>query len=248
MDGPEKLKGNNITWMRQKTENLFFFSSIFAREREKKKIRNFSPKAPIQPRKRFWIFGSTQMEGRLPVPKRDGSPTKYEQKLARHMSAPRAIDHRDEKDFKSWFKKHWGYWVDTYEPTLGTGIGFPDLQILLPGSILQPIEMKVGEVTGKPGELRIMPREVRPSQVSWHKRYEIAGGHSFALIGFKTGLDKKTKAPQWRAFAVAGGRLSAWRGGYAIGSEAILINGASDQEFASRLVSFCTDFRANHFK
>lgn len=176
------------------------------------------------------------------MPKRDGSPTRGEARLLGINvvipdSRSRARGAGTEGQFKKWFRNNWPGWIDTYEPTLGTGVGFPDLQIAV-DLFLQPIELKQGEVEGD----RVFPKEVRGSQIVWHRRFAKHGMSSFILIG--------TPLPRgrWLAFAVSGERAPDWRKGYAIGTEAILVNNDNDLEFAARLISYTRDYRKGHFR
>lgn len=93
---------------------------------------------------------------------------------------------RHETEFKNWFLKRWEGWYEIYEPRKGSGTGMPDVQLLVndPDTeqlYLLPIEFKVGSTSGG----LLLPEKVRPSQVSWHFRFNRAGGTSGVMVGAK---------------------------------------------------------------
>ena len=92
----------------------------------------------------------------------------------------------EETEFKRWFRKNYQGWSESYEPGHGGGIGIPDIQILR-GGVLVPIEMKVGNSFSFRDSMLLQPRNIRPAQISWHKRFKVAGGLSFFYVGVKTG-------------------------------------------------------------
>jgi len=87
-----------------------------------------------------------------------------------------------ESQFKSWFRKTWDGWVESYEPRRGSGVGIPDLQIVIDGHIL-PIELKVGKIVGDV----LVVNEVRPDQIGWHRRINDVGIGTIFLIGVGEG-------------------------------------------------------------
>jgi hypothetical protein len=85
---------------------------------------------------------------------------------------------KSETKFKRWFLGQWKGWSESYEPRAGSGMGIPDIQLLV-GSKLLPVECKVGEwVRGN-----LMVSEIRPAQISWHHRFQAAGGRSCFVVG-----------------------------------------------------------------
>ena len=110
----------------------------------------------------------------------------------------------NESDFKRWLRTNWDGWMETYEPRRGTGIGIPDVQIVVDGRIV-PIELKVGVI--KNGVL--FPREIRPPQIVWHKKLNDAGVASVLLIGvYDFTID------DFIACAVDGQYIRNWKHGY----------------------------------
>lgn len=94
--------------------------------------------------------------------------------------------------------------METYEPRRGTGIGIPDVQIVVDGRIV-PIELKVGVI--KNGVL--FPREIRPPQIVWHKKLNDAGVASVLLIGvYDFTID------DFIACAVESQHMRNWKNGY----------------------------------
>lgn len=83
-----------------------------------------------------------------------------------------------ESDFKKWLRNNWSGWIESYEPRRGTGIGIPDVQIVVHGKLV-PVELKVGTI--RDGIL--YPKEIRPPQIIWHKRLNDAGVKSLLMIG-----------------------------------------------------------------
>lgn len=116
---------------------------------------------------------------------------------------------RPETLFKRELFKHWSGWAESYEPGLGSGTGYPDVQFLCPSSYrLVPVELKTCKI--KDGI--VYPSEVRPSQCVWHYEFTKAGGRSALLMGLKI-TDKR-----WRAYAVSGHRVQNHVNGYPIES------------------------------
>jgi len=109
-----------------------------------------------------------------------------------------------ESDFKKWFRKHWSGWIESYEPRRGSGVGIPDIQVVVGGRIV-PIELKIGTI--KDGVL--YPREVRPAQIVWHKKLNDAGVGSILLIGVYDLV-----ADDFDACLVDGTYMKNWRNGY----------------------------------
>lgn len=105
-----------------------------------------------------------------------------------------------ESQFKIWFRKTWTGWVESYEPRRGSGVGIPDLQIVVDGHIL-PVELKVGKVV----DGALVVNEVRPDQIGWHRRLIDAGVASIFLVGVGTG----SKPDQ--VFAVSPKAILSWK-------------------------------------
>ena len=72
-----------------------------------------------------------------------------------------------------------GLWSESYEPGFGSGVGYPDLQVLVWGRLV-PLELKRGWVR----DGRVFCTRIKPSQISWHHRFLMAGGNSKVLICF----------------------------------------------------------------
>jgi hypothetical protein len=107
-----------------------------------------------------------------------------------------------EQKFKSWLRKHWDGWFESYEPRKGSGIGIADVQVVVDGRIV-PLELKIGKfVNGL-----LCPEEVRPAQINWHRELNAAGIHSFFLVGVP---DKKL----WAIYIIRPNRIVKWSEGY----------------------------------
>ncbi len=120
----------------------------------------------------------------------------------------------NEADFKRWFRAHWSGWVESYEPRRGSGTGIPDLQVLIGidnRKVLLPIELKVGFVKDRV----LFPREVRPAQISWHRRFAEAGGVSVLLVG-------ALSAGHVTPCLVAGTKIAHWDFGYESSEHSVL--------------------------
>lgn len=100
-----------------------------------------------------------------------------------------------------------GYWSEAYEPGVGSGTGYPDIQMLCPisGKLL-PVELKVGEVV----DGRVIPREVRGPQVVWHRELWLKGGTSVCAIGVEPVKDT------WVSYFIEGPKLKDWEDGFLI--------------------------------
>lgn len=110
----------------------------------------------------------------------------------------------DEIDFKRKVLESYDYWGCPYEPGVGSKTGYPDIQLMHQRSKqLLPIELKVGIL--KNG--RVFPREVRPSQITWHYDFHKAGGSACLLTGVKL-------SGSWVGYAVPGFWAEHWRLGY----------------------------------
>lgn len=110
-----------------------------------------------------------------------------------------------ERDFKKWFREHCPFWIESYEPRRGSGVGIPDLQIAIDG-ILFPIELKTGAIDD--WEV-CWPDEVRPDQIGWHKRAGDAQISTFLCIGVK-------KTDGWSMLWVDGLDMRHWSEGYEV--------------------------------
>ena len=117
-----------------------------------------------------------------------------------------------ETKFKRWFRSQWPGWSETFEPGRGSGVGIPDLMLLVDAySIygprnwmtkdycgerphLLPIEMKIGKwIDGK-----LYAEDVRPDQIGWHYRFSEAGGRSIFLVGTPNSFQS------WHCWAING--------------------------------------------
>jgi hypothetical protein len=115
----------------------------------------------------------------------------------------------NESDFKKWLRQNWSGWIESYEPRRGTGIGIPDIQIVVDCQLL-PIELKVGEFDPRG---RLHPREIRPAQIMWHKKLHEHGVATVLLIGVWDVVKES-----WSAWPVHGTMIEFWRKGYESGS------------------------------
>jgi hypothetical protein len=85
-----------------------------------------------------------------------------------------------ESELKVWFRRNWEGWVESFEPRIGTGIGIPDLMVIVKERLV-PIELKVGSLS-EDGQV-LYPCEVRAAQLSWHNSCNNAGVNSWFLVG-----------------------------------------------------------------
>lgn len=113
---------------------------------------------------------------------------------------------KDETRYKRKMRENYPHWSESYEPAMGSGTGYPDIQLLSPRKVLLPIELKVGEVRGD----RIFPREVRPDQVVWHHNFSRFGGIAVCAIGF----EREYGSNKWDTYAILGQKVIDWREGY----------------------------------
>lgn len=118
---------------------------------------------------------------------------------------------KDETRYKRKVRSRWeeqGLWSEAYEPAMGSGTGYPDIQFLSPRKVLLPAELKVGEIKGD----RVFPREVRGDQVVWERNFRRHGGLSIMMIG----VEDKLHPGHWDTFAVPGERMEYWKQGYPV--------------------------------
>jgi hypothetical protein len=96
----------------------------------------------------------------------------------------RTLEPVAERRVRALVRKHWHGWSDWLEPTGSAGVGRPDLDVLVDGRIV-PVELKVmnGSADGW-----ICCEKIRPTQISWHFRFNRAGGISLWLFGHKRGF------------------------------------------------------------
>jgi hypothetical protein len=113
---------------------------------------------------------------------------------------------KDETRYKRKFRANYPLWSECYEPAMGSGTGYPDIQVLSPLNNLLPIELKLGKLV----EGRIFPSEVRPDQVVWHHNFSRAGGKAVLAIGY----EEQIGSNKWHTFAVPGSEVIDWRAGY----------------------------------
>lgn len=100
----------------------------------------------------------------------------------------------------------YGLWTEAYEPAMGSGTGYPDIQVLSPRKVLLPIELKVGEIRDN----KVFPREVRGDQVVWHRKFHQFGGISCCFIG----VESRKGAEDWATYAVESHHLLDWKQGF----------------------------------
>ena len=102
-----------------------------------------------------------------------------------------------EISFKRWFRselKARGIWSEAIEPSRGSGVGAPDLVVLLEGKHLVFLELKIGQkkqLSDQIWVLQVSP--IRPAQYSWHRNYQSYGGVSAIVVGVN-------KGSQWEPF------------------------------------------------
>lgn len=112
----------------------------------------------------------------------------------------------NENDFKRWVRDSWAGWLESYEPRRGTGIGIPDIQIVV-DKVLIPVELKVGEIENG----WVIPREVRPAQIQWHRELNHYGVRTVLLIGVYDYEDEV-----WLPYPIDGRLIANWRNGFEI--------------------------------
>ncbi len=83
-----------------------------------------------------------------------------------------------ESEVRDDFRQRWSGWIESYHPGGGSGIGVPDIQILVDGRLI-PIELK--RAIKKDG--KVFSDAIRPAQISWHIRFTNAGGKSYFVLG-----------------------------------------------------------------
>jgi len=110
-----------------------------------------------------------------------------------------------ESEMKVWLKNNWDGWMETYEPRIGSGIGIPDVQVVVDRAII-PIELKLAKI--EDGILR--PSEIRPAQINWHRNIFSHGVPSLFLFGYGT-----RNVPN-RLFVKPGNYIQHWAGGFEI--------------------------------
>ena len=131
-----------------------------------------------------------------------------------------------EAEFKKWLRQNWSGWIESYEPRRGTGVGIPDVQIVVQGKLV-PIELKLGII--KNGIL--FPREVRPAQIAWHRKLNDAGVKSILMVGVYDFV-----ADDFDACLVDGSFLKNWKQGY---KHYVKIVAADKARFNVLLSSWC---------
>lgn len=92
-----------------------------------------------------------------------------------------------ETTYKRKLRQIIGGWSESYEPSRGSGVGYPDLQFLFIDCRLVPVEVKCGWIEDRfdknKNRLVLLRSEViRPSQIRWHHDFRKAGGVAFVLI------------------------------------------------------------------
>lgn len=109
----------------------------------------------------------------------------------------------NESEFKTWFRANWDSWLESYEPRRGSGVGIPDLQIVVGGRLV-PIELKVGTIE----DGLVFTKEVRPDQIGWHRRLGTFGVKSWFVVGIG---EKKTPD---KIYAIRPEHVIHWRNGF----------------------------------
>lgn len=121
-----------------------------------------------------------------------------------------------EAEFKARFRASVKGWSEAYEPGRGGGIGYPDLQVLVgpdervPVARLVPVELKIAVLKGD----KLLSRNIKPVQISWHYRLLLGGGESAFAFGV-------CEANLWSAYIFRVRRenfsaLMGWREGIAV--------------------------------
>lgn len=135
----------------------------------------------------------------------------------------------NERSFQKFVKAQWDGFCTQLHPGLGSDVGISDL--LLGYSLgLLPCELKLGVISD--GLLCVS--QVRPAQISWHRKLAASGYDSVFMIGVPQPDDT------WRVFLIDGLTISAWDGpGFTIGNQAIEIDtrdlAAGVEDFLERL-------------
>ena len=117
----------------------------------------------------------------------------------------------NELEFKRWFRTHFNGWSETYEPRHGSGLGMPDVQLLIKVDdrwSLMPVEIKLGWIAHG----RLWIEQLRPAQVGWHVRFMRAGGEARLVVGVKEEGDWTPWVPPWDEQSVI-----TWKLGWDIG-------------------------------
>lgn len=110
-----------------------------------------------------------------------------------------------EKEYKRCFRKLVGVWSEVYETRSGSGVGYPDLQLLVVPYLL-PVELKSGVIVG--GLLK--PRQIKASQISWHHNFLMAGGKSWVVVC----CGKPKEMDAWAIPSTHRDELSKWKKGF----------------------------------
>jgi len=134
----------------------------------------------------------------------------------------------NESEFKRWVKANWYGWIESYEPRRGTGVGIPDLQLLIGGRLV-PCELKVGRIADD----LLYVNEIRADQTGWHHRFNKAGGSSIFLIG----VGDKQK-PE-RIFVFDAPAVRSWFTGIDLENGCELQT--NDRKFHNGLFKFCSE-------
>jgi hypothetical protein len=111
-----------------------------------------------------------------------------------------------ESEMKVWLKNNWDGWIETYEPRIGSGIGIPDVQVVVDRAII-PIELKLAKIEDE----MLFSSPIRPSQIAWHRRLSEFQVPSLFLFG----VGKTSKKPD-RLFASMAGPIANWETGLSI--------------------------------
>lgn len=139
-----------------------------------------------------------------------------------------------EAKYRAKLRKVIGGWSEAYEPSRGSGVGYPDLQFLV-GRQLVPVEVKKGHI--KNG--RLYPTEIRGSQIIWHHKFWSAGGVAHIMVA----LGPVSKMDVWGLPAVDRYNTQWWRQGYIL-SECIpwVVAGLLQVQRSELAVPYCGAF------
>lgn len=126
----------------------------------------------------------------------------------------------NEHDFRNWFLDNFDGWCDRVEIALGMNPGFPDLLAMLDIGLV-PIELKIACLD----DGRLWSKEVRPSQIAWHRRFYHDNRGRQPLSLFLFGV---WSTDRWRAFAVEGCFADRWKDGFPLSDPPLVELSARD--------------------
>lgn len=91
------------------------------------------------------------------------------------------VEKKQQKKLASLFSES-GYWVQNYEPGLGSEFGIPDMFVMREPNLIYPIEIKKLNKKVMRLELFFESTEISLAQVKWHERFRDAGGVSYFCL------------------------------------------------------------------